>query len=139
MIVPLPISRATTKPTRTPIDLLEGADEGGVSRLGLEAAVEEERVLTGPPGLGVRHTPSSDTNAVVEVQACLGNGLVVGSGSASNVKLSDGNLRSNGGESLEGAGSAAGRGQVRLGACDVVSDSNCLCADGCKWTYQCHR
>lgn len=33
--------------------LLEHVDNASVSLLGLEAAVEEERVLTGPPGLGV--------------------------------------------------------------------------------------
>jgi hypothetical protein len=39
-----------------PMDLLKGADEPSVGRLRLEAAVEEERVLTRPPGLGVRNT-----------------------------------------------------------------------------------
>lgn len=107
--------------TRTPDHSSEGADEGGVGLLRLEAAVEEERVLTRPPGLSVRDTPSSNTNAVVEVQAGLGDSLVVGSLGASNVELGDGNLGGNGGESLEGAGGTGGRGQVRLGACDAVS------------------
>ena len=101
--------------------LLKGADKRGVGLLRLEAAVEEERVLTGPPGLGVRNTPSSNTNAVVEVQAGLGDGLIVGSLGASDVELGDGDLGGNGGESLEGVGGAAGGGQVRLGACGCVS------------------
>ena len=107
--------------SNTPENLLEGADERGVRLLRPEAAVEKERVLTRPPGLSVRDTPSSNTNAVVEVQAGLGDSLVVGSLGASNVELGDGNLGGNGGESLEGAGGTGGRGQVRLGACDAVS------------------
>jgi hypothetical protein len=123
---------------------LERADERSVGLLRLEASVEKERVLTGPPGLGVGNayinvstitsysypkttpTPCSDTNTVLKVQACLGDSLVVGSGSASNVELGNGNLRCNGSQSLEGVGGAAGRGQVRLGACDCVSDSDVL-------------
>jgi hypothetical protein len=38
------------------VNLLKGADKASVGRLRLEAAVEEERVLTGPPGLSVRDT-----------------------------------------------------------------------------------
>jgi len=101
--------------------LLKGADERSVGLLRLEAAVEEERVLTRPPGLSVRDTPSSDTNAVVEVQAGLGDGLVVGSLGAGDVELGDGDLGGNGGKSLEGVGGAAGGRQVRLGAFDCVS------------------
>lgn len=119
----LHISGAITQLLALPLSkyLLEGADKGGVGLLGLEAAVEEERVLTGPPGLGVRNAPNSDTNAVVEVQAGLGDGLVVGSLGAGDVKFSDGNLGGNGGEGLEGVGGTAGGGQVRLGAYDGVS------------------
>ena len=102
-------------------DLLKGADERSVGLLGLKAAIEEWRVPTRLPGLGVRNTPNSDTNAVVEVQAGFGDGLVVRSFGASNVELCDGDLRGDGGESLEGVGSAAGGGQVRLGACGRVS------------------
>lgn len=36
---------------------LQEVDEGSVRLLGLEASVEKERVLTGPPGLGIRDTP----------------------------------------------------------------------------------
>jgi hypothetical protein len=116
-----PYLRSNHSITRTPNHLRKGADEGGVGLLGLEAAVEEERVLTGPPGLSVRDTPSSNTNAVVEVQAGLGNSLVVGSLGASDIELSDGNLRGDGSKGREGAGGTRGRGQVRLGACDGVS------------------
>jgi hypothetical protein len=61
-------------------------------------------------------TPDGNSNAVVEVQASLGDGLVVGGRSTGDVELSDGNFRCNGSKSLEGVGSTAGRGQVRLGA-----------------------
>lgn len=40
---------------------LQEADEGGVSLLGLEAFVEEERVLTRPPGLSVGDTPTENS------------------------------------------------------------------------------
>ena len=66
-------------------------------------------------------TPDGDSNAVVEVQASLGDGLVVGGGSTGDVELSDGNLRGNGSKSLKGVGGTAGRGQVGLGACDMKS------------------
>jgi hypothetical protein len=66
-------------------------------------------------------TPDGDSNAVLEVQASLGDGIVVGSGSTGNVELSDGNLRGNGSKSLESVGGAAGLGQVRLGAWDTKS------------------
>jgi hypothetical protein len=66
-------------------------------------------------------TPNGNSDAVLEVQASLGDGVVVGSGSTGNVELGDGNLRSNGSKSLEGVGSAAGLRQVRLGAWDVKS------------------
>jgi hypothetical protein len=66
-------------------------------------------------------TPDSNSNAVLEVQAGLGDGVVVGSGSTGNVELSDGNLRGNGSKSLESVGGAAGLGQVRLGAWDTKS------------------
>lgn len=133
-----PYLRSNQSITRNPNRLSEGADEGGVGLLGLEAAVEEERVLTRPPGLSVRDTPSSNTNAVVEVQAGLGDGLVVGSLGASNVELGDGNLRGNGSEGLEGAGGTRGRRQVRLGACDPVSWLLSWMDDR-RSTYQCHR
>lgn len=67
------------------------------------------------------HTPHSDANAVIEIQASLGDSLVVGSGGARNVELSDSDLGSDGGKSLESVGSAAGRREVRLGACNYVS------------------
>ena len=129
----------TTHPLKLLIRyLLKGADKRGVRLLRLEAAVEEQRVLTGPPGLSVRNTPSSDTNAVVEIQAGLGDGLVVGSLGASDVELGDGDLGGDGGESLEGVGGAAGGGQVRLGTWGVLAGwiSSWM---GCCWTYQCHR
>jgi hypothetical protein len=66
-------------------------------------------------------TPDGDSNAVFEVQASLGDGIVVGSGSTGNVELSDGNLRGNGSKSLEGVGGAAGLGQVRLRAWNLKS------------------
>ena len=66
-------------------------------------------------------TPDGNSNAVVEVQASLGDGLVVGSRSTSDVELSDGNLGCNGSKSLESVGGAAGRGQVRLGAWNIKS------------------
>jgi hypothetical protein len=66
-------------------------------------------------------TPDSNSDAVLEVQAGLGDGVVVGSGSTGNVELSDGNLRGNGSKSLEGVGGAAGLGQVRLRAWNLKS------------------
>lgn len=36
---------------------LQEVDQGSVRLLGLEASVEKKRVLTGPPGLGIRNTP----------------------------------------------------------------------------------
>jgi hypothetical protein len=96
--------------------LLQRSNKRSVRRLRLEATVEEERVLTRPPGLSVRDTPSSNTNTVVKVKASLGDSLVVGSRSASNVKLGDSDLRSDSSKSLEGVGGAAGRGQVGLRA-----------------------
>jgi len=66
-------------------------------------------------------TPDGNTNTVVKIQASLGDGLVVGSGSTGDVELGDGNFRSNGSKSLEGVRGAAGLRQVRLGACDRKS------------------
>ena len=49
--------------------LLEGIDNGSVSSLLLEAAVEKQRAVAASPRLAVRNTPLGDTNTVLDVDA----------------------------------------------------------------------
>lgn len=94
---------------------LDGHD-GLDGSLGLEVGIEEKRGLAGQPAVGVTNTPAGDANAVLDVNAALGDGFVVSLGGASDVELSNGNFVGSGTKHLDGSSALlahAGE-QVRL-------------------------
>lgn len=110
---------------------LQSVEDGIVGRLGLGVVVEQQRGLVGAPRLQViwlvsvlghfwaknvktygvvGNTPRGDTNTVLDVKARVHRLQIVGVGSALDVKLSDGALRSGGTESLHGVDNIGGGG-----------------------------
>lgn len=69
--------------------LLQRSQDLVVSRLGLEARVEQQGVTLRPPGVIVTNTPNSDTDAVGLVQASLDNIGPVGARSVLDVDLGE--------------------------------------------------
>lgn len=98
-----------------------------VSSLGLEVGVEQERRGLLPPAVLVADTPDGDTDAVLEVNASVDGGLVVGGRGTGDVELGDGALADDGAEVLQGSGvlrDGPAAAQVRLGANTVDGNAS---------------
>jgi len=120
------VSRHTAS-SRRRLDSGQSSNEGIVRGLGLEAGIEEERVVARAPGVLVTDSPRSDTDAVLDCETSVHDLQVVCGRGVDDVELGDGALGCDGADSLEGAGHG-GRvregalAQVRLGADAVDRD-----------------
>jgi hypothetical protein len=121
---------------------LESVHQGVVSSLRAVAAVVEQRVLVRAPAVAVRDTPDGDTDALLDVEASVGDGDVVVGTSALDVELGDGDLLDVGAsKSLESSRDtrsrvpATGTGQVSLSANAI--NGNTLKSRECQQTV--HR
>jgi hypothetical protein len=106
-------------------NLLEGVENSGVGLLGVVAVVEEEGVTLGPPGVGVADTPDGDTDAVLLVEAGLGDVGPVSLLGVLDVDLGHGALGSRAAEKLHGVngGGTLARAQVSLRTDTVNGDT----------------
>lgn len=109
--------------------LLKSVDNGSVSRLLLEVAVEEKRAVALSPGLAVGNTPLGDTDTVLGLDTGVDNLDVAAGISAGKIKLSHGTLGSSSADSLEssrdvvGAVERARLAKVSLGTNTVDGDT----------------
>lgn len=110
---------------------LQGVHEGVVCCLGLVVAVEEERVVIGPPAISVRDSPDGDSDTLGDLETSVHDGEVVVGSSTGDIELGDGNFRNIGcGKGSESSGNTRGRvpsarsGQVALGSNTI--DGNAL-------------
>ena len=88
--------------------LLESVDNGSVSSLLLEVAVEEKGAVALSPGLAVGNTPLGDTDAVLGLDTGVDD-LDVGSGvGTGEIELGHGALGGSGADGLEGGGDVVG-------------------------------
>ncbi len=74
-------------PQKSAALLRESLDDGGVSRLGLEVGIEQERVAGCTPRVWVTDTPDGDRHARGDGQASLDDSDIVVGCSVDNVKL----------------------------------------------------
>jgi len=92
--------------------LLESSEDSVVGWLGVVVGIEEKRLTLGPPGVVVADTPDSDTNAVLLVQASLGDIGPVRGLSVLNVNFGERTLRGRStkrGHGIRNVGTLAGR------------------------------
>jgi hypothetical protein len=106
--------------------LSQSLENSVVGRLGVEAAVEEQRVALGPPGVLVTNTPDGDTDTVLLVQASLDNVGPVRSLGVLDVDLGESALWGSSAESSHGSRSVSTLSgcQVTLGTDTVNGDTS---------------